>query len=362
MNEFLFKKILFDYFDGTNTSIQGKLIEEWIKDPQNKELFFQYLDEWEQQHPQYIFDIESGLKKVYQTIENPPLDIPQSIEEVKTINFSPYLKWLSAASILLFFTWIGWVQLNKPTKISYNNLVKATKEHTGEIYEKENLTSKPILINLPDKSSVILQPKSKICYSPKQYNRTKREVILSGDAFFEVQKNAKRPFFVYTNELITKVLGTSFTIRSKSAGSEIEVIVKTGRVAIFLQNDRNKKKKIENTMLDGLVLNANEKVKIDRNENKIDRPTPVKQDQLNLPIQRYTFNFDDAPVVEVLKELEQAYTVQVIYNQDKLATCKLTAHLSDEPLLEKLELICSALEAKYEIIDNRIILTASGCK
>ncbi|RRB02870.1 FecR family protein [Larkinella rosea] len=361
MNTSLTKKILFDYFDGRSTSIQRKMIEEWLENPHNNELYYHYLDEWEQQHPQYVFDADRGLEKVYLNINNPPAGLIESSPVEKEINFFHYSKWLAAASVILIATFFGWFQLQKPSPVTYNKLVKTTKSQTGEIYEKVNTTSQPILVNLPDKSSVILQPNSKICYSPKQYNKTKREVILAGEAFFEVKKNADRPFFVYANELITKVLGTSFSVTNRQAGSSMEVMVKTGRVAIFLQHDTDKNQKITAHSLDGLILNANEKVKVNGNDFKIDKPTLITPEQLRLPIQKLTFNFDEAPASEVLAELKKAYAIDIVFDQEKLAKCRLTAHLSDEPLLEKLELICSALEATYKEVDNKIILNSKGC-
>ncbi|MVM36665.1 DUF4974 domain-containing protein [Spirosoma sp. HMF3257] len=362
MQPSLMKKIIVDYFDGNATSIQQKLIEDWLKEPNNKDLFFEYLDEWETNHPQHIFDIENGLKKVYENINNPPAELAQATTETKEIYFYSYIRWAAVASVLLFLSWIGWGQLTKPSAISYEHLVNVTKTQTGEIYEKGNFTTKPLLINLPDKSSIILQPNSKICYSPKQYNKTKREVILFGEAFFEVQKNPKKPFFVYTNDLITKVLGTSFSIRSQQSTPEIEVIVKTGRVSLFLQQDVDRNKKITGSSLGGFVLTANEKVKVSPDGFNINKPVMVRQESLTMPIQKLTFNFDETPIVDVLNDLESAYSIQIIYNHEKLASCKLTAHLSDEPLMEKLDLICSAMEATYEQVDNKIIIKSNGCK
>ncbi|WP_020595788.1 FecR family protein [Spirosoma panaciterrae] len=358
------KKVLFDYFDGKSSSIQRKMVEEWLEIPQNNELYYQYLDEWEQQHPQYVFDIETGLSKVHQQLDQPIIDVPAESPSIRVLNSSDFYRigrWVSAALVILVAGWFSWNQLKKPKPVTYEKLVKLTKNSTGEIYEKVNLTKQPILINLPDKSSVILQPNSKICYSPKQYNQSKREVILSGEAFFEVQKNRQKPFFVYANELVTKVLGTSFFIKSQPTNTDMEVIVKTGRVAVFLQHDANKLKKLTNTSLTGLVLNANERVQVNGAEFSIKKPTRIDQESLSLPIQKLTFNFDETPAVDVLTELEKAYGIDIVFEKNKLTNCKLTAHLSDEPLMEKLELICAALEATYKEVDNKIILQVKGC-
>lgn len=362
MNTALTKKIIFDYFDGKHSSMQYKMIEEWLKGEENQELFYQYLDEWESQHPQYLFDAEKGFLtineriKTVQTVQ--PILINEEIEEEKSFRLN--YKWLAAAAVLLFFSWIGFQQLTKTESVSYKKLVNDTKKLTGEIYEKENLTSKPLFISLPDESSVILQPHSKISYSPQQYNKAKREVILSGEAFFEVQKNAEVPFFVYANELITKVLGTSFTIKTNA--SETEVIVKTGRVSVIMQNDIHKDEKISGKTLEGFVLSANEQVKINQNGEKIEKPIIVKQEELLQPIQKLSFDFDETPAVEIIEVIKKAYHIEISYNKEKLSNCRLTAHLSDEPLIEKIKLICIALDATFEESDNKFIIKSNGCK
>lgn len=362
MNNSLTKKIIFDYFDGKHTSMQYKMIEDWLNVEENQELFYQYLDEWESQHPQYLFDAEKGSLNINERIKTPKVeksvDFYEEIEEEKPFRFN--FKWLAAAAVLLVFSWIGFKQLTKTDTISYKQLVNDTKKLTGEIYEKENLTSKPLFVSLPDESSVILQPHSKISYSPQQYNKTKREVILSGEAFFEVQKNSEIPFFVYANELITKVLGTSFTIKTNT--SETEVIVKTGRVSVIMQNDVHKNEKINGKTLEGFVLNANEQVKINQNGEKIEKPIVVKQEELLQPIQKLSFDFDEAPATEIIEVIKNAYHIEINYNKEKLANCKLTAHLSDEPLIEKIKLICIALDATYEEIDNNFVIKSNGCK
>ena len=357
----LAKKIVFDFFDGKYTSIQRKMIEEWLTDQENRELYYKCLDEWESQHPQYIIDTESGFEKIYNNITNNTIESNYSTVGIKKLNFIRVMTWLVAASVVVACGWSGWLYFSKPSIISYEILVENTRNKTGEIYEKKNLTSKPMLVNLPDKSSVILQPQSKISYSPRQYNKTKREVLLSGEAFFEVQKNSDIPFFVYANNLITKVLGTSFSVNARPSAPETEVIVKTGRVAVFMQDDNHKDEKINGKSLAGVVLEANEKIKVNRKDHSLEKPEILNPEKLTMPIQRLEFNFDETPAVDVLEMLKVAYTIQIIYDKNKLATCKLTAHLSDEPLIEKIKLICIALDADYEEVDTKIIIKSNGC-
>jgi len=338
------------------------MIEEWLKVSENQELFYQYLDEWESQDPQYIFKTENGTNKIKEKIASSKALKGNPFINTKIGKFRINYYWFAAASVVLILSLIGFNYLPRKNSMSYEKLVKETKTVAGDTYEKINLSQAPLLVSLPDNSTVLLQPKGKISYSPKEYNLDKREVILSGEAFFEVQKNADVPFVVYANELITKVLGTSFTIVAQAKSTETEVIVKTGQVAVFMQNDVDKEEKLNGKNLTGMVLGANEKVSIFRNDNKIGKPLKVNPSELTMPIQNISFDFDDKQVSEIFEILENAYNVRIIYNNEKLSYCKLTAHLSDEPLIEKIKLICLALEATYEKVDNNFTINSSVCK
>ena len=68
-------------------------------------------------------------------------------------------------------------------------------------------------ITLPDGSTVRLSPGSRLYYPDKLLTSTRRrEVYLDGGAFFDIAHNAAYPFYVYTHSIVTKVLGTSFSI------------------------------------------------------------------------------------------------------------------------------------------------------
>ena len=89
-------------------------------------------------------------------------------------------------------------------------------------------------VTLQDGSIVTLEPGSEVRYTQKFMNH--REIFLSGDAFFEVTKDPNHPFFVYANEITTKVLGTSFRVKAKQGEKEIVVAVKTGKVSVFAKS------------------------------------------------------------------------------------------------------------------------------
>lgn len=223
-----------------------------------------------------------------------------------------------------------------------------------EIINDDNGT-KPV--SLPDGSTVRLSPKSKLSY-PAVFVKAEREVLLNGEAFFEVTKNPRSPFKVYTSDIVTTVLGTSFTVKAFDGDKDVRVVVKTGKVTVATNTARDETRNPEKNQL---VLLPNQQVVYHRDEQKMKRslignPSPVGQpDTANLV-------FENAPVARVFESLQKQYEVQIIYDADLLADCQLTAELGQEPLFEKLAMICKAIQARYELIDGQIIIHGSSCK
>ena len=88
---------------------------------------------------------------------------------------------------------------------------------------------------MPDESTVELAANSRIAYANNFDSAGTRDVYLSGEAFFKVTKNPCRPFRVFANEIVTKVLGTSFSVRSFEKDTVIQVTVRTGKVSVYSQ-------------------------------------------------------------------------------------------------------------------------------
>ncbi len=153
-------------------------------------------------------------------------------------------------------------------------------------------------VQLPDGSSVVLHRNSTLKY-PKAFNGDKREVYLTGEAFFEVTKNPEQPFFVYAGELVAKVHGTSFGIKAVADEAKITVAVKTGKVSVFSENDsRAKQYKTEN-QLTALLLTCNQQATFERAHARLVRSTLNSSVLLNIPIENQSFTYSETPAAEV---------------------------------------------------------------
>lgn len=271
--------------------------------------------------------------------------------------------WLTGVAATLFFAFLSvWFYKNQfqtnPVSVTYKELVNDTNEG---LVEQTNNSGKPQVITLSDGSSVLLQPNSKLSY-PKIFTANKRKVYLSGEGFFEISKNPEKPFLVYANEIITKVVGTSFRVKAYANQPDIEVLVRTGKVKISsneLASNSDQKKEV--------VLLPNEALRFHRSDLSFNKITNITEDKtLNSNvgnIEQLSFEFTDIPVDQILKTLEQAYLIKIDFPKDKLKGCHLTASLSDLPLSEKLKIICKSIgnDTGFEMNGNQVVITSEGC-
>lgn len=95
----------------------------------------------------------------------------------------------------------------------------------------QNNTDHVQKITLPDKSQAWLTPHT-VLKIAANYNTRDREILLEGEAYFEVVHNAVRPFIVKTDRVQTTVLGTHFNIEAYGKEADTRVSLTEGKVAV----------------------------------------------------------------------------------------------------------------------------------
>ncbi|MCG8310630.1 MAG: FecR domain-containing protein [Cytophagales bacterium] len=134
--------------------------------------------------------------------------------------------WLRAAVIFLICTVIGVLIY----QVNFRNGIEQTEIKEVRMIEKVCLPGQKFTTTLPDGTTVKLNSDSKIIV-PESFTNEKREVALYGEAFFDVAKDASKPFLVRTKDIQVQVLGTSFNVKSYPNEQSV-VAVATGKVAV----------------------------------------------------------------------------------------------------------------------------------
>lgn len=261
--------------------------------------------------------------------------------------------WLQIAAAASVIAVIGWQLLAPPRKMPGVRWGLADVAGEQPWIEKQNATAAPLLITLDDGSVISLDPQSKISYPPR-FTGGKREVALSGEAFFEVSRDPSRPFLVYANETVTEVLGTSFRVQARNDASNVIVAVHSGRVSVFTKTDYERGP--ADPKRSGLVLSPNQQAVFAREQAQLTRTlvkTPLVLGHADL---RLSFDFDNTPVSEVFRTLSEAYGLEIVYDSELLQGRTLSVSLEDESLYEKLDIICKTLRVTYRIEDARVMI------
>ncbi len=245
-------------------------------------------------------------------------------------------------------SWIYWKSQSE-VKVEMTQAVAPLTQQKAGWEIVANASERIKLVLLPDGSSLLLQPKSQIEF-PSSFETDKREVVLRGEGFFEVKKNKKQPFYVYANEVITKVTGTSFNIRAFDADEEVKVTVKTGSVAVY---------KKEQKQTPSMIVLPRQQATFERQDYSLHLKNVLLPELSSL--EKETFSYVHTPIKEVFEKLSKTYGVPFQYDSDALKHCSLTAVLDDRPLQEKLDLICVAIEATYEYRDGQVAIHGKGC-
>ncbi|WP_184548060.1 FecR family protein [Mucilaginibacter sp. FT3.2] len=264
-------------------------------------------------------------------------------------NFSKYLK---VAAILLAFILVG-VLFVKTRQAGGPQLQQQLPGKPGsEYFSIINTSTDSKLIRMSDGSLAVLKPGSGIKYL-KSFTKA-REVFLDGEAFFEVHKNPAIPFQVHSSNMVVRVLGTSFTVKSQKDKQEFKVIVNTGKVLVY------KAKKATDSSSDNqnsVTLIPNQQVTYQLKFKKETLPVPLI---LSKEIAQKEFTFDNTPFSVIVEKINRVYGVHIEYDKALLGNISLNASLSDRPLDEKVKLICKAVNASCEFIDGRIVISAQN--
>ena len=188
-------------------------------------------------------------------------------------------------------------------------------------------------------TDVWLNADSKLKY-PIVFNGESREVVLSGEAYFEVKKD-NRPFIVNLESGDITVLGTSFGVSAYPGYPNYTTLVRGSVRFTSLRREQ-------------IVLTPGEQAVVDIFGSLKKRNVDVEE---FVGWKDGVFIFKDKPLAEIMEILERWYGVHVIFQDNSLKELEYTGSLERYDsintflqLLEKLE------EIQYEIKGNTIVL------
>lgn len=269
------------------------------------------------------YNTDDAWNSVSQRIETYEKDISNKTKQPKSLHFT-FGKVAAIALALVAFSFTAYL-IHKNTIASQNITIAAINQQ-GK------------LVTLPDGTIVTLNEGSEISY-PKVFTSNQRDVIFRGEGFFNVSKNANKPFVIHTEKAAIKVLGTSFNVQTSSV--KTEVLVATGKVQLSKNTDYS----------NAIVLMPGDLGTLENNH--LSKTILTDENYLSWKTKQMVFN--DTPLYKVARILEKTYSVKIEITNDTIGNQRFTSTYEHEPLNIVLESIGKSFNLTYER-DGRLVV------
>jgi len=305
--------LLAKYMAGETNAEEKAALEAWLDAKEsNRKLFQQIKTNWmKMDRMNARFDVDGAWSKLQNRIvveSNETVSIRHDHEQkISRRLFTP----MRIAASLLFLVLLG------AALVSVNNRMQTIRV-IASVAEKNKM------VRLPDGSTLLLNANTKIAYS-RQFGKKNRDIVLDGEAFFDVTPDKSKPFTITAGHAHVKVLGTSFNVNMRKGDNQVEVFVTTGVVELSEKGNYNNRVLVHPGNI-GLV-----------NKSVI---TLAKADDDNiLAWKKGVFTFNDTPLSKAISLLGDYYHVHMVIKGAGMDTIKINGSYEDDTLDRILQII-----------------------
>ena len=198
-------------------------------------------------------------------------------------------------------------------------------------------------ITLPDGTIVHLNSESKLTYTP-DFNGKLREVVLEGEAFFEVTPNKEKPFIVKTSVFDVEVLGTSFNVSVYNDENIVETALMEGKVKLTMQGCPSKP----------VYLTPSQKFIYSRSDRQ--GTISIMEGDTELAWKQGILAFSAEPLEEVFRKIERWYGVTMHYDKESLVNDNFTGQFKMISIQEMMNILRMHYNLKFKIDNNYIYI------
>ncbi len=316
------------YLSGEATPVEAMAVAQWTEKAENQKQFDEISSLW-------------NLVNKHNIYKNPGhadawIQLQRSLPEKNRFSKTKALQRIYAAAALVAGLIIGGM-------IYY----RVTNNHAITAYQKLTIVSASkglVKDTLSDGSIITLTRNSSIQY-PQNFNKT-RYLRLSGEAYFNVAPDKKNPFIINEGELNIKVVGTLFNVSNKENPSLIEVQVQSGIVKMFT----SKKEITVSRGQTGIYV---------RHNNALTLANSV--DANSMGYATGSFSFADVSLKEITAYLEKAFGVIILFKNNALSNCRMTARFENKSLDYIMHVISMTLNIQYMFQKNTIQIYGEAC-
>ncbi|WP_347840578.1 FecR domain-containing protein [uncultured Draconibacterium sp.] len=198
---------------------------------------------------------------------------------------------------------------------------------------------------LPDGTIIFLNAGSEIKYDVNTESKS-REVFINGEAWFDVERNEKKPFIVHTPYYDVKVLGTQFNVKTYDEDETVVTTLEEGSIQVL---------STENLKLqEDILLEPGEQLIYNKSKRKLNINTV--ETRLYTSWKDNKLIFLSMPFGDLVKLLERKYGVDIEVLESDILKEHYSGTIKNETILEILNIIEHTHPIRYEIQDQKIII------
>lgn len=315
-------ELIAKYLAGEATRVEKQEVEDWLNSDPANQLTLNGLKKAMRPHRLNEPDFSGSMEKDWLAIEK-KVGGNKKILRVEAVRQANW--WLKIAAAFLILVTVGyaiWFAANSP----------AFQD------EQQYATLETLrVVTLSDSSRVWLNRDSRLTIS-SDFGDESRKVALVGEAYFEVAKDAARPFIVTAGDIITRVVGTEFNVKMVARHKTVKVTVTEGKVAV--SNDED----------EPVYLTLGEMATY--RDNKLHKG---KNSDLNfLAWKTGIVRFEGATLKEVCSFLSEHYNADIRLGEKSLDNQTITTVLDNLELQAALDIIATTLNLEIEKKDSTI--------
>jgi transmembrane sensor len=324
-----YHNLIIKFFAGEISDSEMTRLKSWLKQtPQNRRIFNEENELW--QEASVHTKLENYKTNTTWMNISSKLGLGENNSRSVTILRKNNFRVLMAAAIVACLVAVGGLCLWIAGKTSLQQIAASSIKVATHDGEKAH-------IFLADSTEIILNSGSTLQYNG-QYNINDRKVKFTGEAFFNVRTNTKKPFVVQLDKMSISATGTRFNIFSFGNEDRVETTLEEGSITVSVKG-----KAPVNVKSGQQVVYFVKSKKVLIREVVTDTYTSWKENKLR---------FNDTPFEEVLRRIGRKYNVLFEITNRDLLNLKYTATFIDEPIEQVMQMLKAVSPITYKIYNR----------
>lgn len=378
------EKLIVNFLNNQASASEIDALALWIQDPHNEKIFNSFIKtNYAIDYNMKQFDTDQSKKQLLEMIR-------KEMKVIKMRSFQRTMKYAATILLVISLGYLyqqGFLSSTEVIKIDQENVTLQLDNGTIEVinedgskqivnaqgnvvgqqngnqltYENET-TSETLAYNeltvpkgkrfeliLSDGTHVFLNAGTSMKYPVKFLKEFNRQVFLTGEAYFDVAKDAEHPFIVNAQDLNVQVLGTHFNVSAYPEDMNSEVVLVEGSVAMY-QKDKTFDVQKDVVLKPGAMgaFNKSKETVVTKSVN-----TAIYTSWVHGDIVFRNTSFDN-----LVTKLERLYNVTIINNNKSIAnqTFNASINVDKESIEEVLSYFQKVYQLEYKIVNNKIVI------